>query len=493
MIRSLTLRHVWVVITVGAAFIGPASNPIGLQDVLWTLLRGQWMADHATLITTDPFTSAPHIAGQTLNLQWLADLIYHGLDALGGLPMVIAGTALVVALTYGLVLAAAITASGHLRLSCVAVWGAYALGASNLSPRPQTLAYPLFAFFLLAVVRSEWRKDSRLLWALPFLTVVWANVHGSFFTGWALLGCAALGRVIATRNVWSAKPYVITLVACVIASAVTPAGVGSLFYLATMSGNQIVRDYVTEWAPTSFGLREGPLFFGSVAILCGLMLKSRRRLTPFEIILLLVFGYLAWSSVRAVVWWGLAMAPTLAGLLGDIFPARTQNGRNVPVLNALIIAMVGCLVVVSLPQNKAMVPILPADKLGVFSPETPVKLGEYLQTHDPPPTGKMLNAQGWGGYLEWATWPRHQVFLDGRIELHPDQVWLDYLEITFPSSRWRSLVDQYGISYFALDKMEQADLVADLRADAATWHLDYEDDQAVVFSRAPLSALATPP
>jgi hypothetical protein len=491
--RQLTLRHVWIVITIGAAFIGPASNPIGLQDVLWTLLRGSWMADHGTLMTTDPFTSAPHISGQILNLQWLADLIYHGLDALGGLPMVITGTAVVVATTYALLLFGCITASGHVRLSCIAVWGAYALGASNLSPRPQTLAYPLFAFFLLAVVRTYFGKDSRLLWALPFLTVIWANVHGSFFTGWALLGCAALGRVIATRQLMSAKPYVLTLLACVVASAITPAGVGSLFYLATMSGNQIVRDYVTEWAPTSFGLREGPLFFGSVVLLCGLMLRSRRRLTPFEIVLLLVFGYLAWSSVRAVVWWGLAMAPSLARLLGDVIPSRAQTGRNVPALNALIIAMVAALVVVSLPQNKAMVPILPADKQGVFSPETPVGVADYLKTHDPPPTGRMLNAQGWGGYLEWADWPRHQVFLDGRIELHPDQVWLDYLEISFPTARWRSLVEQYNISYFVLDKSLQADLISDLRADSTTWHVDYEDAQAVVFSRAPLSAVAAAP
>src|ERR1051326_4980992 len=249
MMRGLTLRHVWVAITLAAAFIGPASNPLGLSDVLWSLLRGKWMAEHGTLITTDPFTSAPHIGGQILNLQWLADLAFHALDALGGLPMVITGTAVVVATTYALLLAAAITASGHVRLSCIAVWVAYALGASNLSPRPQTLAYPLFAFFLLAVIRAEWRRDGRLLCALPFLTVLWANIHGSFFTGWALLGCAALGRVLTTRNLWSAKPYALALVACVIASAITPAGVGSLLYLSTMSGNQIVRDYVTEWAP----------------------------------------------------------------------------------------------------------------------------------------------------------------------------------------------------------------------------------------------------
>jgi hypothetical protein len=362
------------------------------------------------------------------------------------------------------------------------------LGASNLSPRPQTLAYPLFAVFLLAVVRVEWRKDTRMLWLLPFLTAIWANIHGSFFTGWAVLGCAALGQVITTRRLYSAKPYLVTLVACMAASAITPAGTGTFGYLATMSGNQIVRDYVTEWAPTSFGLREGPLFIGSILLLGALMFKSRTRLTAFEIILLLVFGYMAWSSVRAVAWWGLAITPTLARLLGGVVPERVTSGRNVPVLNGVIIAMVGLLMFASLPQNKSMVPMLPLDKQGLFTPDTPVGVSDYLRSHEPPSDGKMLNAQGWGGYLEWATWPKYQVFLDGRIELHPDQVWLDYLEIVFPTARWRELVDKYDISSLVLDKAEQPDLIADLRADSATWRLDYEDNQAVVFSRATPSA-----
>ena len=483
----MTLRHVWVVLTVCAAFIGPASNPIGLPDILWTLLRGDWMAAHKTLLESDPFTSAPHITGQILNLQWLADLMYHAFEAIGGLDGVIIGTATLVAITYALLLAATVTASGYLRVSCVSVWVAYALGASNLSPRPQTLAYPIFGVFMLAVVRAEWRKDTRLLWLLPPLTILWANIHGSFFTGWTLLGCAALGQAITTRHVYSAKPYVICLVACVAASAITPYGPGSLTYLATMSGNQIVRDYVTEWAPTSLSLREGPLFFASVLLLGGLMLKSRLRLTPFEILLLLVFGYLAWSSVRAVVWWGLAIAPTLARLLGSVLPNRVGSSRNVPALNALITFMLVALAVVSLPTFKTAVPILPADKRGLFTPDTPVAVGDYLRTHDPPNSGRMLNAQEWGGYLEWAAWPRHQVFLDGRIELHPDQVWLDYLEIVFPSARWRELVDKYDIGYFVLEKVAQADLIRDLRADPA-WRLDYEDDQAVVFSRSTASS-----
>jgi hypothetical protein len=495
---------VWLVLTVGAAFIGPASNPIGLPDIYWTLLRGSWMAQHTTLIESDPFTSAPHIDGRIVNFQWLADLSFYGLEALGGLPMVITGTATIVALAYAVLLAATIVASGHWRVSCVAVWIAYALGASNLSPRPQTLAYPLFAVFLLAVMRVEWCRDTRLLWLLPPITVLWANVHGSFFTGFVLLGCAALGRFLATYK-WTGfqfpsrseaayivghglkhtQPYLLTLGACVLASMITPYGPGSLLNLATIGGNLVIREHVTEWAPTTVGLREGPLFFASLILLGALILKSRIRLTPVEVVMLLVFAYLAWTSVRAVVWWGLVMTPTLARVLGSVLPNRMAGGRDLPLVNALIVAGVVGLAVVALPWNKASVPILPPDKRGIFTGDTPVNVGDYLRTHDPPPTGRMLNAQEWGGYLEWAAWPRHQIFLDGRIELHPNQVWFDYLDIVFPSARWRALLAEYDISYLVLGKTDEADLIADLRVDP-DWRLDYEDDLAVVFSRVAL-------
>ena len=480
--KQLSIRHVWVLLTIAAAFIGPASSPIGLPDIYWTLLAGDWMVSHKAFLDTDPFTGAPHVAGTLLNVQWLADLLFFGLSALGGLPMVITGTATVVALTYGLLLAASIVASGHLRLSCVAVWAAYALGASNLSPRPQTLAYPLFALFLLAVMRAEWRKDHRLLFLLPPVTALWANLHGSFFTGFVLLGCAAAARVLTTRSLYAARPYAITLAACVLASLINPYGVGSLVYVATIGSNPVIRDLVTEWAPTTVSWKEGIMFFASLLILGLLIYRSRPRLTVLEILLLLVFGYLAWSSVRAVVWFGLILAPILARLLGATVPQRLQATRDKPVLNAVIVAAVGALAVLSLPWFKTSITILPQDKRGLFSPDTPVAVGAYLRTHAAPNSGVFLNNQAWGGYLEWATWPTHEVFLDGRIELHPPQVWFDYLDIVFPSARWRALIDQYGVGYAALSKAEQSDLVTDLRTEPG-WQVDYEDDQAVVFSR----------
>jgi hypothetical protein len=488
--RTLTIQNLWVGLTVGAAFIGPASTPIGLPDIFWTLLTGAYQVNHGAIVGGDPFTSAPPTTGPILNIQWGADLAFAALNAVGGLPAVITGTAVVVATTYALLLAAAVAASGHLRLSCVAVWLAYVLGSSNLSPRPQTLAYPIFALFLLAVMRAEWRKDDRLLWLLPPAMVIWANVHGSFFTGFVLLACAAAGRLISTRSPYAARPYVFTLGACLLASLVNPFGLGSLVYVATIGSNPIIRDYVTEWAPTTVGWREGLMFFASVGLLAALTLKSRLRLTVVEVLILIVFGYLAWSSVRTIVWWGLVVAPIAARLGGGVLTSRLPPQRDRPLINGIILAAVVVVAAFSLPWTKALIPILPVEKRGLLSTDTPVRVGDYLRTHDPPAAGRMLNDQGWGGYLEWAAWPRHQVFLDGRIELHPPQVWFDYLDAVFPTTRWRAVLDSYDISYAVLNTAAESELIADLRAEPG-WQIDYEDDQAVVFSRS-LSPVARP-
>jgi hypothetical protein len=288
--------------------------------------------------------------------------------------------------------------------------------------------------------------------------------------------------VVTTRGLHAARPYALALVGCVVASLLNPYGVGALVYVASIGSNPVIRDLVTEWAPTSIGSSEGIMFFGSLGLLMTLAYRSRLRLTVLEVLLLVVFGYLAWSSLRAVVWWGLVIAPSMARLLGSVLPNRLGAARDKPPLNAVILVGVAALTIMSLPWFKTSISILPPDKRGLLSPETPVQVGEYLRTHEPPNHGVMFNHQNWGGYLEWAAWPKHTVFVDGRFELHPTQVWLDYLDIVFPSARWRALLDQYGIGYAVLSKTDQLDLVADLRADAS-WRIDYEDEQAILFVR----------
>jgi hypothetical protein len=311
---------------------------------------------------------------------------------------------------------------------------------------------------------------------------VWVNLHGSYFTGLLLLGAAAVGRIVATRGPRAARPYLLTLAACLAASLINPYGPGALAYVLEIANNQSIRQLVSEWAPTTVNQPEGMLFGASLVLLAALAFRSRVRLTPVEIVVLTAFASLAFLSVRAIVWWGLVMAPSLARVAGGALPIRASSGRDRPLVNAVVLAALAVVVFISLPWNKALLPLLPAGKRGLFADGIPTGVATYLQTHDPPAPGLMFEHQPWGGYLEWAAWPRHQVFVDGRIELHPDQVWRDYLDITFPSARWRALLDQYGIGYLVLDNSVERDLIADLRADPG-WRVTYSDDQATVFAR----------
>jgi hypothetical protein len=481
--RWLPLRRLWPLLVIAGAFIGPASNPIGLPDIWWTLQGGAWMVEHGRLLVSDPFTSAPPTSGPVYNVQWLAQLIYFGVFHLGGLEMVLTGTAAAIALSYALVLGASVVASGRLRLACLSVAIGYLLAFSNLSPRPQTLAYPIFGCFVLAVTRAEWRRDTRLLWVLPGLMVVWANVHGSFFAGWLVLGCAAMGRALSERSLRAATPYLAALLGCCLAALVTPFGPGSLVYVASMGSNPVIRDLVTEWAPTSVSFREGAFFFASVAGLLVLMLKARVKLSLTELLWLAVFGWLAISSVRAIVWWGLIVAPSATRLLGSLAADSPSTSREKPVLNVVIFTAILGMLAASLPWLKSEMPLLPEDKRALVSAaDTPLQVSEYLRTNPPPP-GRVFTHLAWGGYFDWANWPTFQPFVDGRIEIHPAQVWLDYLTITFPGAEWRSLLDRYAVSTLVLDRVADGDLANLVAADPG-WRQTYEDDQAVVFVRA---------
>jgi hypothetical protein len=293
-----------------------------------------------------------------------------------------------------------------------------------------------------------------------------------------VLLCATVGAIGRTR----ARRYAATLLACAVASLVTPYGMGNLGYIVDVSTNPIIRERVTEWAPTSIDQLEGIIVFASAAVLGGVAVVSSVRLSRGEVITLLAFGIVALASVRGVVWFGFVLAPIAARLLVGLPWPRRAARRERPVLNAAILVTIVAVTMLSLPWTKHLVPGLPESKRGLVSSNSPVRVAAYLQTHDAPPSGRMLNFELWGGYFDWAVWPRHQAFLDGRYELYPTRVWLDYLALVGGSARWRELLDTYDISYAVLSPSEQPELVALLRQ-APDWRVEYADGQAILLVR----------
>ena len=76
---------------------------------------------------------------------------------------------------------------------------AFALSASNMDIRPQTFSVPLFALFVFCILNGRLQARFGRKAIIALLTacmILWANLHGAFFTGLILLGALFAGQAL---------------------------------------------------------------------------------------------------------------------------------------------------------------------------------------------------------------------------------------------------------------------------------------------------------
>ncbi len=489
---------IWALAVMQLPFMFVASAPIVLADVWWSLKLGELILRSGSIAQTGALTYTP-LADEQINAQWLAQLVYFLSYRMGGLEAVVTLTALCAGLTFGLVFVAGRVLGAPPALAALAALAGFVAASTNLAPRPQTFAYPLAALALVLLLQAR-RRPVALL-GLPALVAFWTNLHGSFPLSVLLVAVFFAGAAVERLPAWrtGAAPLfdrhvlrlAATLAATVAAIGANPYGFGVLRYVQMLSSNPIIRQYVTEWAPTTIGDLTGALFFGSLLAFVGVAYLSSRRMTPTEALLVFTFGALGVQSVRAVAWWGIMMAPILArlaagltlpaGLLARIRAANRPVGGSRRLLNLLVAVLWLLALVASLPWLKTATPLLAASKRTVYGEETPLRLAAFLaQT---PQGSRMFNYQGWGGYLEWALGPDQRTFVDGRIEVHPPEVYLDYLRASAASADWEAILERYGVDHLVLSRAYQPELIAAARA-SPHWRASYEDELSVVLVQA---------
>jgi hypothetical protein len=151
-----------------------------------------------------------------------------------------------------------------------------------------------------------------------------------------------------------------------------------------------------------------------------------------------------------------------------------------PALNVACVVAFAMVVVVSLPWWRQRLP-LPPDRTVPVDTTTPVAIGEYLAAH--PQDGRLFNDTDWSAYFTWRLAPDTRVFVDNRFELHPAEVWTEYLTISRGHVSWQERLDSYGITRLALNPKTQTGLVSAVQA-SPDWRLVYEDKLGLVFVRA---------
>ena len=286
-------------------------------DGWMALLSGRIVAQHG-LPSHDTLTIWAH-GRDWVDQQWLAQLGLYELERLGGLQLVMLVHAGLV--TLGLAGAAVLgrRLGGSARSTtwvALPVLVAFWPGAAVM--RPQSFAYPLFVAALWLLLEDLRLQSRRVYLVLPLL-VLWANLHGSVIVGSALVSGYALLELV--RSLWK-KPrtvrprsfvLLVTPWLCMLAS---PYAISLPHYYRTIFSSSF-GTYVTEWAPTTLTLVHTPIY---LLALGGLWLLGRTRGTAslFETLAFVGLSLLAFDAVRNAVWLALISLVVLPRLMDTL-------------------------------------------------------------------------------------------------------------------------------------------------------------------------------
>ncbi len=491
--RRASLTHVWLCLPPILGFILLCLAPLREGDLWWHIKAGELMALGRTIPATDVSSFTAYGYPYFFASSWLSDLLFYLLTIVGSLPMLVLCQAIVGAAIAGLLLLGGLERGASAPVAASLALLGWLILYPFSTARPQMFSFFFFALFFALL--SGYRSGNRgRLWLLPVLMIIWCNLHGAWVMGLLLLGASvglgALEWAVDRTGRRPLRPLIAWSVATALATLVNPTGLGIHKYLFTMGGSAISQMFVSEWQPPLLTQTFAWPFFASLALILVSLAYSKRRPALYDFGLMLVFLVLALRYLRMVPFFAIVATPLLAGWLAslaDIVPwaQRPSAASSKPTLNVLALLMLLLSAFLAVPQVRLS--FMGDPETTLIANNLPIGASNYL-ARQAQPGARLFNMPEWGGFLIWRLSPTAKVFVDGRIELYPLDVWRDYLQIAQTIDGWQDRLESYQVDYLVLDRTRHEQLIA--LAPESGWERVYQDSVAVIFAHGGLSATA---
>ena len=265
---------------------------------------------------------------------------------------------------------------------------------------------PHLAGFLLLALALVVFNEERSPWWMVVIFAVWANVHGTWLYGVAIIGLLALARLVDDRRWRSTDLWRgVAAVGGVIIGGMFSSPMFELVLLPTRQfGDPIERQALkayTEWSRVPL---DSPMLWTLIA-LAGIAfvgaVRDRRAATA---VVAVVMGLMGWSGGRLMPIAALTLIPFAASALRDVgtigLPGRTAALRSWVATAVIIVLTVGYVLVT------------PGYRLERY----PTEAVDWLESRDLIATAdvRVMSHDYVGNYLEWRYGADANAYVDDR-------------------------------------------------------------------------------
>ncbi len=429
-------------------------------DFFWSWKVGRWEVTHHAVFLHDPASwNGLALAKPWVNLEWgwqallgvLGPHLYHAPALLLLLIVTWAGAWL--STLYLITLIQPNPASRLWLFVLMGTLGLMTVGFWTL--RPQILSAIFWPWLLIILWKG--RTDSRWLWWLLPLTVLWSNMHGDYLLVFFLLGIDGIFALY--RKNWSMLQkillvFILTLGLVIVA---TPDHWNTISYAVNLSNSHWIHQNISEWFSPTFS-------------------------QPFWLIVLILWVFVLIASWRTpldsrlIIWWGGTVVATLMYqrfflynlpltilLLYQGLPAPSSHIK--PRLIWFGIGFVSLIAIQWVPWSQYL-----------WSSHVPRSVIAWTKTHPTP--GIIFVPYDKGG--EWERFNIPRVYIDGRAEFYLKysqrfQTYVHWDNGTVPVS---TLVHQ-GVTEIVWPT--NASSIQTIRLHQADWHAIYHADHLTVW------------
>lgn len=480
----------------------------GDDDVFWHLATGRYIINTGHVPSVDIFGFVTQ-GQQWMPFEWGWDVLTYGLYNVGGYEAL----SILRTIIFVLIFSILYVILRKFKVSSALIVFFFILLAfgimDRLTPRPHVASLLFFAVLLYIFFDYRYfrRGAGKLIYIVPFIFLLWANIHMGILAGLFLFAIYLISEIL---NYFRKNKQEIAPLTKKQLQILT--GLFGLSLIAALINPNFFQTYVYAYDHTKMKMLEtinewrspfDPVYgsgfvtniykfflFGGLAVLY----YSLRKKDYFPALIYIGFAIYSVRAVRFTVDYIVIIfvffVIAVNFLLEELSKDKLNSFlRNSPVPSVLLMAVLAYLII-NIPNNKLYLDQLQYYRVsgfGINSDFIPVQMFDFMKENKIPEKGQRpLNHFGSGGYLVW-TFPESKNFIDSR-NLN-DEIFGEYNTLIAKRQGFENKLKQYDFDYSlylapdlvrAPAEMEQT-IISYFSKKQDEWKLVFWDDKSFLF------------
>ena len=406
-------------------------------DYLWHIKAGEYMFNNGVL-RHDIFSWLLHDK-YWMSHEWLFEIIIFSLKKLFGVYHIFIYCFICI---LSLLLIIFITNKDNYMKNILftIIWLAISLIICfHVQARPHLISYILLALTIYLLFDNYNNNNSKKIYFLPIISIIWSNIHGGssnliYLLSILFLICGLFEfkfKKIESNRIskLQLKRFLIVTILCMIGICINIHGFKMFTYPYINILNNTMLSNITEWRSTSLNELTDYIYFAFLLFIFIVLIISKNKIKLIDLVLFMLCIFLGLKSIRFWFYTYIIMS----FVIFNYIEKRNSDKSTIPCLYIVSILFIGLFIARNNIFTSNYSFILNSDDIS------------YIKSIN---SKRLFNMYDYGGDLIYND---ILVFIDGRADLYSKYNYNDYLDITYLKSNSIDLIDKYDFDYFLVD------------------------------------------